>query len=206
MATAHPPLIPAALGFSVHTGWAAMVAVARKASSIVVLDRRRVEMLPVPNTPRYEPPFVFHAAQELPLVEAEKLVQATEQRARSGAIDAIGIAIEGIRTAGHTVVGASVITGKKAAPTSLEAILRSHAAIHAAEGALYRSVIRGASEELQLRVLQVPGDELVQRAARTLGVSTTKVPDLLTRLGRELGPPWTADHKAATLAAILALG
>ena len=31
-------------------------------------------------------------------------------------------------------------------------------------------------------------------------------PGFLTRLGRELGPPWTADHKAATLAAILALG
>jgi phosphoserine phosphatase len=54
-------------------------------------------------------------------------------------------------------------------------------------------------------VLQVPGDELVQRAAKTLGLATAKVPDLLTRLGRELGPPWTADHKAATLAAVLAV-
>ena len=205
MATANPPLPAAALGFSVHTGWAAMVAVARTGSSIAVLDRRRVEMLPVPNTPRYEPPFVYHAAQELPLAAAEQLVRATEQRARSGAVDAIGAAIEGIRAAGHTVVGASVITGKKAPPASLEAILRSHAAIHAAEGALYRSVIRGASEELHLSVLQVPGDELVQRAALTLGLSAAKVPDLMARFGRELGPPWTADHKAATLAALLAL-
>lgn len=183
-----------------------MVAVARAGSTIAVLDRRRVEMLPVPNTPRYEVPFVFHAAQELPLAAAEQLVQATEQRARAGASDALGVAIEGLRVAGHAVVAATIITGKKAPPTSLEAILRSHAAIHAAEGALYRSVIRGASEELQLSVLQVPGDELVQRAADSLGLTTAKVTELLTRLGRELGAPWTADHKAAALAAVLALG
>lgn len=195
----------AALGFSVHTGWALMVAVAREKSSIVVLDRRRVEMLPVPDSPRYEPPFVFHAAQELPLEAARELVTATEQRARSGAIAAIGAAIDAIRTAGHAVVGASVITAKKAPPSSLEAILRSHASIHAAEGELYRSVIRGASEDLGLAVLRVPAPDSVQRAASALALPRAKVPAFLTDLGRGLGPPWTADHKAATLAAVLAL-
>jgi hypothetical protein len=195
----------AALGFSVHTGWAWMVAVAREGSSIVVLDRRRVEMLPIPDSPRHEPPFVFHAAQELPLDAAQELVHATEQRARSGAIEAIGAAIDGIRTAGHAVVGASVITAKKAPPSSLEAILRSHAAIHAAEGELYRSVIRGASEDLGLPVLQVPAPELVQRGASALDLPRAEVPAFLTSMGRGLGPPWTADHKAAALAAILAL-
>jgi len=77
--------------------------------------------------------------------------------------------------------------------------------VHAAEGALFRAVIRGASEDLGLRVLQVPAPELVRRAARALGVPKEEVPDLLTRIGRPLGPPWTADHKAATLAAVLAL-
>jgi hypothetical protein len=195
----------AALGFSVHTGWALMVAVAREKSSIVVLDRRRIEMLPAPDSPRRESPFVFHAAQELPLEAARELVQATEQRARSGAIEAIGTAIDAIRTAGHAVVGASVITAKKAPPSSLEAILRSHASIHAAEGELYRSVIRGASEDLGLPVLRVPAPDLVQRAASALALPRADVPAFLTDLGRGLGPPWTADHKAATLAAVLAL-
>lgn len=195
----------AALGFSVHTGWALMVTVAREKSSIVVLDRRRIEMLPVPDSPRHESPFVFHAAQELPLEAARALVQATEQRARSGAIEAIRAAIDAIRTAGHAVVGASVITAKKAPPGSLEAILRSHASIHAAEGELYRSVIRDAGEDLGLPVLRVPAPDLVQRAASALALPRADVPAFLTDLGRGLGPPWTADHKAATLAAVLAL-
>lgn len=55
-------------------------------------------------------------------------------------------------------------------------------------------------------MLQVPGPELVRRAARALGLSKDEVPGFLTQLGRPLGPPWTADHKAATLAAVLALG
>ncbi|HSP19559.1 MAG TPA: hypothetical protein VLQ79_08595 [Myxococcaceae bacterium] len=194
------------MGFSVHTGWAAMVAVARRGGALVVVDRRRVEMLPVPEAPRYEPPFVFHAAQELSLDAAEHLVHATEQRARSGALEAIGAALEGIRTAGHEVVGASVITGKTAPTTSLAAILRSHAAIHAAEGELYRSVIRCASEDLGLPVLQVPAPELVPRAASALELGRGEVPGFVTDLGRALGPPWTADHKAAALAAILVLG
>lgn len=196
----------AALGFSVHTGWAAMVAMAREGRTLVVVARRRVEMLPVPDAPRYEPPFVFHAAQELPLHAAQQLVHATEQRARSGAIEGIGAAIAGIRTAGHVVVGASVITGNEAPARSLEAILRSHAAIHAAEGELYRSVIRAASEDLGLAVLQISAAELVERAASALELARGEVPAFLTDLGRELGPPWTADHKAAALAAILALG
>lgn len=183
-----------------------MVAVARERTAPVVVDRQRIEMLPVPDAPRYEPPFVFHAAQELPLDAAQRLVQATEERARSGALEAIGAALERIRTGGHEVVGASVITGKKGPVKSLEAILRSHAAIHAAEGELYRSVIRSASEDLGLRVLQVSAPDLVQRAARALELPRADVPAFVTELGRALGPPWTADHKAAALAALLALG
>ena len=72
-------------------------------------------------------------------------------------------------------------------------------------GALFRAVIRGASEDLGLRVLQVAAPELVRRAARALGVTNEEVPELLTRIDRLLGPPSTADHKAATLAAVLAL-
>ena len=195
-----------ALGFSVHTGWAALVAVSRSASPMAVLDRRRVGMLPVPATPRQDAyPYVFHAAREFPLEEAERFVRLAEQEARTKAREALGAAIEDLRGAGHHVVGSAVITAKEGPPRSLEETLRSHTLVHAAEGALFRSVIRGASEDLGLAVLQVPAPELVGRAARALGLSKEKVPGFLQRVGRELGPPWTADHKAASLAAVLAL-
>jgi len=192
-----------ALGFSVHTGWAVLVAVSRSASSIEVVDRRRVEMMPV--VAQDKPPYVFHAARELPLEAAGRLVQATEEHARSRALEELRAAVEELHRAGYQVTGSAIIASRHAPPSSLESILRSHASIHAAEGALYRTVIRSASEELGLAVLQVPADELVQRAAQALGLSPAKVPEFLARVGRDVGPPWTADQKAASLAALLAL-
>jgi hypothetical protein len=114
--------------------------------------------------------------------------------------------VEALRAGGHRVLGSAVITAREAPSRSLEEILQSHTLVHAAEGTLFRAVIRGASEDLGLDVLQIPGPELVRRGARALGLSKDEVPEFLTQLGRPLGPPWTADHKAATLAAVLALG
>jgi len=196
----------AALGFSVHTGWAALVAVSRSGASLTVLDRRRVQMIPGVDRPPFErPPFVFHAARELPLDEAERLVAATEEKARDKAREAIGEALEGLRGAGQSVAGSVVITAKDPPPQSLESVLRSHSSIHAAEGALYRAAVRRACEELGLPVLQVGGHELVMRAAHALGLPASEVPPYLARVGRTAGPPWTADQKAASLAAVLAL-
>ena len=207
MAAPGPSPRPVALGFSVHTGWAALVAIARSGgANLTVLDRRRIGMLPVPLTPRQDAyPHVFHAARELPLADAERFIRKAEEEARVRARDELATAVEGLRAAGHRVLEGAIITGRESPSRALEEILQSHTLVHAAEGALFRAVIRGASEDLGLRVLQVPAPELVRRAARALGVPNEEVPELLTRIGRPLGPPWTADHKAATLAAVLAL-
>ena len=207
MAAPGPSPRPVALGFSVHTGWAALVAIARSGgANLTVLDRRRIGMLPVPLTPRQDAyPHVFHAARELPLADAERFIRKAEEEARVRARDELATAVEGLRAAGHRVLEGAIITGRESPSRALEEILQSHTLVHAAEGALFRAVILGASEDLGLRVLQVPAPELVRRAARALGVLNEEVPELLTRIGRPLGPPWTADHKAATLAAVLAL-
>ena len=196
-----------ALGFSVHTGWAALVAVTRSGgASLTVLDRRRIGMLPVPLTPRPEAyPHVFHAARDLPLSDAERFIRKAEEQARVRAREELAAAVEGLRAGGHQAVQSAIITARESPSRPLEEILQSHTLVHAAEGALFRGVIRGASEDLGLRVFQVPAPELVRRAAKVLGLAKDEVPDFLMQLGRPLGPPWTADHKAATLAAALAL-
>jgi hypothetical protein len=195
-----------ALGFSVHTGWAAMVAVARSGSTLSVLDRSRVGMLPISTTHRPEAsPHVYHAARELPLEDARALLRLAEDEARSKAREALGAAIADLQGAGHRVVGSAIITARDAPVRSLEEILQSHTLVHAAEGALFRAVIRATSEELGLRVIQVQAPELVRRAAVALGLGKEAVPAFLAQVGRPLGPPWTADHKAASLAAVLAL-
>jgi beta-phosphoglucomutase-like phosphatase (HAD superfamily) len=206
MASAEPAPRAVALGFSVHTGWAAMVAVSRSGSSLSVLDRRRVGMLPVPVTPSQDAyPHVFHAARELPLADAERFIRKAEGEARARARRELAATVEALRTAGHRVLESAIITARESPARSLEEILQSHTLVHAAEGALFRAVIRGASEDVGLRVFQVPAPELVWRAARVLGLRRDEVPEFLTDVGRPLGPPWTADHKAATLAAVLAL-
>ena len=195
-----------ALGFSVHTGWAAMVAVARSGSTLSVLDRRRVGMLPISATNRPEAsPHVYHAARDLPLEDARALLRLAEDEARSKAREALGAAIADLRGAGHRVVGSAIITAREGPTRSLEEILQSHTLIHAAEGALFRAVLRATSEELGLHAIQIQAPELVRRAAVTLGLRRDAVPAFLTQVGRPLGPPWTADHKAASLAAVLAL-
>jgi beta-phosphoglucomutase-like phosphatase (HAD superfamily) len=195
-----------ALGFSVHTGWAALVAVSRSAPTLAILDRRRLALLPVPPTPRKDAfPHVFHAARELSLHDAEQLIRSAEEEARTAARESLRAVVEDLRGAGHRVLASAIITAREAPARSLEQVLQSHTLVHAAEGALFRAVIRGASEDLGLRTFQVPAPELVERAARALGISRQAVPGFLTQVGRPLGPPWTADHKAATLAAVLAL-
>jgi len=206
VASAGPSPRAVAFGFSVHTGWAALVAVSRGGSSLTVLDRRRVGMLPVPLTPRQDAyPYVFHAAREMPLADAERFIRKAEDEARARAREELGAAVESLHAGGHRVVESAIITARESPSRSLEETLQSHTLVHAAEGALFRAVIRGASEDLGLKVFQVPAPELVRRAARALGLPKDEVPEFLAQLGRPLGPPWTADHKAATLAAALAL-
>lgn len=68
----------AALGFKLHTGWAAVVAAARPYGHVEVLLRRRIELLlPDESVPR----FVYHDAAELAPAESSKLIK---RAARAG--------------------------------------------------------------------------------------------------------------------------
>ena len=193
-----------ALGFSVHTGWAAVVAVsAASADSIRIVDRQRLEMIPATDPAGSR--FVYHAARELPPAAAEKLVQDSLERARTRAREALAAAVEGLRAGGHPPVACALVGGNAGPPLSLESILRNHSAVHAAEGALFRNAVRSASEALGLPVAEVRSRELVARAARALGLPPSRVPERLSRMGLEAGRPWSKDQKDGTLVALVAL-
>src|SRR6202166_5474157 len=61
----------AALGFRVHSGWAALVAVAGPLAAPAVLARRRIELIDDASPGGAQP---FHAARLLPLDAAQRLV------------------------------------------------------------------------------------------------------------------------------------
>lgn len=194
----------AALGFSIHTGWAVLVAVsAESPGSVAVLDRRRVVMIPGSDPGR--PPFVYHAARELARDAAEQLVHDAAEQSLAGAKAALRTAIEELASRGHEVAASGIVTGNPPPATSLDVVLRSHSFIHAAEGLLFRETIRRASEALGLVVVEIAARELGARAAAALGIAAGQVPGRLAVIGRAAARPWAKDHKDACLAALVAL-
>src|SRR5262249_5205674 len=196
----------AAFGFSVHTGWAALVAVQGPVSldSPEILDRRRVEV--VEGGKPEAPAFVYHAAAKLPLKSAGPLVQRAVVLAKSRASDALESAMRELSQAGHTVVASGIVAAKRPLELpSLEKILAAHTLIHSAEGDLYRQAIIAASEGLKLSVTAVPAGDLYGRAPKTLGHPVESIRRRLAEMGRRVGAPWTVDQKEGFLAALLAL-
>ena len=193
-----------ALGLSVHTGWAALVAVASGQNGPPALvDRRRIEMIPGadPTGPR----FVFHAARELPLDEARRFVRESGQRALDAARRELRAAVETLASQGLRPLVCGLPRGTRAAPVPLETILASHSLVHAAEGALYRDAVRGAAEDAGMSVSEILPKELAALASRALGLSGREVARLLVGTGKSAGSPWAKDQKDAYLAACVAL-
>ncbi len=199
-------LKPAALGFRVHTGWAAMIAVRPPSASLLptILDRRRVEM--IVGTDPQDRRFAYHAAAKLTVDAAQRFVLETEKIASSRAKDGLATAIRDLREWGYEVVASGTIVGNRPFSSPLEATLRSHSLLHAAEGELFRQAIIGASEALDVPVTRVPARELYPQAVKHLGVSIEIIRQRLAELGRSVGKPWTQDQKESLLVALLAFG
>jgi hypothetical protein len=193
----------AALGFSVHTGWAAVVAVSGPASAAAVLDRRRLEMMPgnEPDSPR----FVYHVASKLRPELARRLVRESTELSRDRARAALEAIADELRARDYQLVGSGVIVGNRPLTAPLEKILESHALIHSAEGELFRGAIRDASASLGMPVTEVPARELAARASKALTLPPAKVADQLAVMGRAAGRPWAKDQREACLAALIAL-
>jgi hypothetical protein len=178
-----------AIGFAVHTGWAAAATVCGTAREPVVIDRRRIQILP--DNLR----FVYHEASELDLEAAERLIHERTDLAKSGARDAVREIVKAMKSLGYTVVTAAVQESKSVVPADVRAILGSHARIHAAEGDLYRVCLRDALASCQIPLLEIRKPTLHDDWENSL-----------RRLGKRLGPPWAADQKLAVTLAFAALG
>jgi len=189
----------AALGLRAHSGWAVLVAVAGPSSSPAVVARRRVELSR--RTPRQP----FHAGEELPFVEAEALVRRATEEASELAERAVREAVAELEAAERTPVAAGLLVAAGRPLPGLRQILASHALIHAAEGELFREVLRQASRRSGLSVAEVREKELEERAARVLRRPAAELRQRLAAWGKVVGSPWTQDEKRAALVAWVAL-
>lgn len=190
----------AAVGFRGHTGWAAMVAVGGSGRAPVVLGRSRFELCDE-NLPRA----VYHAARNLDLAGAQRLVRKVELAARRASEWQLQRTVEELEAGGYQVVGAGIAAGPRQLEAGLAEILASHPLVHSAEGLLYRETLAAAAELLGLPVTRFLQQDLYEQAAEQIGLSDESLRAQLTGLGRALGPPWRQDQKEAAAAAWLAL-
>jgi hypothetical protein len=190
----------AGLGFREHTGWAAMVAVGGTARAPVVIARSRLELCDE-NLPRA----VYHAARDLDLAGAERLVRKVELSARRAADRQLRQTVEALEATGYRVAVAGIAIGSRRLPGELAEILASHPLVHAAEGQLFRDALAGAAELRGLPIARFVQQDVFEQAADEVGMSDESLRAQLNGFGRALGPPWQQDQKEAAAAAWLAL-
>jgi hypothetical protein len=187
-----------AIGFRVHSGWAAAVAVSGSPSQPVILERRRIQIADAPA-----PVQPYHAARDLGVERGAPYLDECREAWNALACESLASFIR--RVGGDRVQCCAVLTGSGRIPPTLEATLASHAAIHTAEGEFFRDIVTHAGQSCGLRVHRIKEKQLFDLAERKFSTPSARLRQTLDDLGKIVGPPWQQDQKFAALAAWLAV-
>jgi len=191
----------AALGFRVHSGWAAAVAVCIEKGAPVVLAKQRIHLV---DTFTYEFRQPYHTAEKMPPEQAREFIARMRVEARRLAYRAIRELASRTQEQGMKLTRCGLLLASGRPLPELEKILASHALIHTADGELFREALLHASKRFGLKEFTVKEKELLDGAGRVLRPKPKELMRRVTELGREFGSPWSQDEKFATLAAWLA--
>jgi len=189
-----------AYGLKTHSGWAALVVLAKTDDGFVVVDRRRVEL--VEEEWARQP---YHAAEELDANAAGKLVKRGIDAAYRIATREVRAALERERKRKNEVGACAVVVGNPMPEWSVEQIRAVHFRMHQAEGVLFRDALINAAQKCSLKVIELPAKTLLSYAENTLRTPSADLSQTISALGKLAGPPWGKDHKEAALAAMIAL-
>jgi hypothetical protein len=193
----------AAIGFRVHSGWAAAVVVCVEKGAPMVLVRQRVHLV---ETFTYEYRQPYHTAEKMLEGQARDFIERVREEARRLAYRAIGELASRTREQGVKLTRCGLLLASARPLPALEKILASHALIHTADGELFREALLHASERCGLQEFTIKDRELLDRAEKVLRAQPAVLLRRVTELGKPFGSPWSQDEKFATLAAWLALG
>ncbi|HEX3398289.1 MAG TPA: hypothetical protein VHS76_16410 [Steroidobacteraceae bacterium] len=188
----------AAIGFSPHSGWAAMVVLGGTAAAPTVLTRSRVELIDDHDPESKQP---YHAVEFLCVEEATGRLDGYLAVATGKAQAALRAQVEQLKGRDISLKSVGIIDSSSRKQVSLQSILASHALIHAAEGDHFRNALYAAAEHCGLGVYRVPAKELEAHAGKCLRTPPSRMLDVVSKLGRDQGPPWGADQKKAALLA-----
>jgi hypothetical protein len=189
-------MLPAALGFRVHSGWAAVIA---SSSTFEVVHRGIVRIVDESMAGAVQP---YHFVEHWDLKEAEKHIRLCTERTAGLAQSEMEAVLAHLTNKGYQVTACGLLTGSGRPLGSLQSILAAHPLIHTAEGVFFRDAIRAAAQHLGLSVVEAKEKEVSQASIERFGPD---VPERLKRIGKQLGPPWRQDEQLATLASWLAI-
>lgn len=193
-------LTKAVFGWSVHSGWAALVCLAERNGALDVLDHRRIDLI---DEPWAKHP--YHAAEDLTAAAAGKLIENAKASTARIAEREVRAAVAREAERGTKIVASAVLVGTKMPSWTVDEIRAVHMRMHMAEGALFRDALMTASTACGLRAEPVAEKTLPVIAAAALGRADADIAKTLAVLGKKIGPPWSKDQKDATLAAWVAL-
>ena len=187
-------------GLKAHSGWAALVVLGRQNDDLVVLDRRRIEL--VEHEWAKQP---YHAAEGLKSETARDLVERGIDAAHKIAVREMRAALKRELDRKNEVKACAVLVGSPMPDWSVDEILAVHFRMHKAEGVLFRDALIHAAKECKIKAVKIPEKELMSHAERELKTPANKLASQLSALGKTTGSPWGKDQKEAALAAMIAL-
>jgi hypothetical protein len=187
-------------GFKAHSGWAALVVLGRQKDDLVVVDRRRIEL--VENEWARQP---YHAAEGLKSEIARDLVKRGVDAAHKVGVREMCAALKRETDRKNEVKACAVLVGSPMPDWSVDEILAVHFRMHKAEGVLFRDALIHAAKECKIKAVGIPEKELLSYAEHELKAPASKLIAQIAALGKSAGPPWGKDQKEATVAALIAL-
>ena len=192
----------AAVGFRVHSGWAAAVVLCGPVGSPVVVDRGKIQLVKI-FTYAYRQP--YHTAEKMPHEDAVKFIRNVQSEAKRLAVAFLRSLQANLLEGDFKIARSALLLASGRALPELEKTLASHALIHTADGELFRESLRAACGACALPVEGIREKELFATASKALCLQPAALTLRIAALGKGLGPPWSQDEKFAALAAWLTL-
>jgi hypothetical protein len=188
----------AAVGFTVKSGWASAVLLARTGGSLEVIDCQLV-MLSDPNVTASRQP--YHAGFGTARAAGSGLSRLVASVRRFGRTSMSRL-LQKYADEGHRIRGAGVVVGSLVDPRTIG---NDHIRIHALEGQLFRTIVQTSLEKRGVQCSVWRERDLFATGGKRLGRREQALRTALLHLGRDVPGSWRAEQKAAALAAWIVL-
>jgi hypothetical protein len=192
----------AALGFRVHSGWAAAVVLGGPVDAPVVIDRRKIQLVKVFSYAYRQP---YHTAEKMPPKDGKEFICGIQSDAKRLALASLRSLQADLEEGDFEIVRSALLLASGRTLPGLEQILASHALIHTADGELFRDSLRAACARCHLPVEGIREKELFETASEAFSIQVAGLKRRVAAFGKALGPPWSQDEKLAALGAWLTL-